>query len=205
MNRKAIFFTSDWHCYHDNILKFCERPFADIEHMQRIFIRNFNSCVSSTGLCYFLGDMGGSDKLKDVMDQLNGTKILILGNHDKKFNKMHYLGFDAVFYQATLEIAGEMVTLSHCPLLDTFRENTSHIKNCCNEYWYGDDRPNLRKLASVNHGQFHLHGHIHSPNRGFSSKTLGRQFDVGMDANGYRPVNISKIESWITTTKKGEE
>ena len=54
-------------------------------------------------------------------------------------------------------------------------------------------------------GQFHLHGHIHSPNGGLSTKILGRQMDVGVPSSNYAPISISTIESWIARTKKEEE
>jgi calcineurin-like phosphoesterase family protein len=61
--------------------------------------------------------------------------------------------------------------------------------------WHGEHRQQAYSVADE--GQFHLHGHIHSPNGGKSQKILGRQYDVGVPANGYRPVSISQIESWI--------
>ena len=53
-------------------------------------------------------------------------------------------------------------------------------------------------------GQFHLHGHIHSPNSGKSTKILGRQMDVGVTANKYKPVRFEEVQSWIAKTKEAE-
>lgn len=198
---KRIFFTSDWHIGHKNILKFCERPFKDLSHMHEVLINNYNSTVPEDGVCYFLGDMGlcKSEVMQKVISRLNGTKILILGNHDGNVNKMYRMGFDAVMYGATLWIANEKVTLTHCPLIGLVRENIEGMRGAQKgEGWHGQFRHS--RYALNNEGQFHLHGHIHSPNGGKSEKIKGRQYDVGVDANDYRPISISVIESWIAKT-----
>ena len=142
------------------------------------------------GLC-------SNDILSKVVNDLNGTKVLILGNHDKKMNAMYNAGFDVVIYSISLEIAGHRVTMSHCPLFGVWREDTAGMKNSVNENWHGESRDKHRKYTLTDEDQFHLHGHIHSPNGGKSKRILGKQFDVGVRANGYKPVNISQIESWI--------
>ena len=61
--RKNIYFTSDWHVGHDNVLKFDNRPFKDVDHMHRVLINNYNSTVKPDDVCYFLGDMGSSQRI----------------------------------------------------------------------------------------------------------------------------------------------
>lgn len=200
---KKLFFTSDWHVGHQNVLKFDSRPFQDLSDMHRVLINNYNSSVGPNDICYFLGDMGltNASTLKDVVTKLQGTKVLILGNHDKGTNSMYDAGFDVVLNAATLYIANERVTLSHCPLPGIRREDTLGMKGSKEgENWHGESR----QLAYVvpNEGQFHLHGHIHSPNGGKSVKILDKQYDVGVPANNYRPVSISQIESWIAIYKR---
>lgn len=205
-NRKAIYFTSDWHVGHYNVLKFDERPFKDLDHMHRVLVNNYNACVPKDGICYFLGDMGlcSSEKLEKIIRELNGVKVLCLGNHDKGLNAMYQMGFDVVVHGLKLEIAGEIVTASHCPLKGIFREDTTGMSNTdISENWHGENRPKHQKLSFDNTGQFHLHGHIHwRPGRTNSNKIEGKQFDVGVPGNDYRPVNISVIESWIAKTKE---
>ena len=125
-----------------------------------------------------------------------------MGNHDKGVEAMYKAGFDVVLYGATMQIAGERVTLSHCPLLGVYREKCEGMTGSqADENWHGESRLRQRIFTTTNEGQFHIHGHIHSPNGGKSQKTLNRQFDVGVVANSYRPVSISVIESWIAKTK----
>jgi len=205
--RKPTFFTSDLHIGHRNVIDFSNRPFRDCEHMHQVLINNYNAIVPDNEICYFLGDVGlcDNDIIKPVIDKLNGTKVLIIGNHDKKMNAMYGLGFDVVVNMMRMTIAGEQVTMTHCPLLGVYRENTEGMRGgVIGDNWHGESNPRRRSLTCENKGQFHCHGHIHSPNSGKSKRILGRQMDVGVDANNYRPVSISQIESWISKTKELE-
>lgn len=198
------FFTSDWHIGHEKVIQLDGRPFRDLDHMHKVLLNNYNSSVSSDDVCYFLGDMGmgKSQALKDLIPKLNGTKILVLGNHDAGKNVMKNMGFDLVLNGAVLWVANSRVTLSHCPLMGVWREDIEGMKGAiAGEMWHGESR-HCQKYSMLDEGQFHLHGHIHSPNHGKSTKILGRQFDVGVAANKYRPVSISDIESWITIYKR---
>lgn len=197
-NRKSIHFTSDWHIGHANSIDFDKRPFRDLDHMHRTLINNYNAQVPKDGVCYFLGDVGMTNQktITEVISQLNGTKILVLGNHDKGHNAMYNVGFSLVLNGAMLYIAGQRVTLSHCPLRGIFRE--SAVKHP-GEMWHGEFKH--LPYSFNNEGQFHLHGHIHSGPANDKLKIDGRQFDVGAPANKYRPVSMSQIESWISTTK----
>jgi len=204
--RKKIYFTSDLHIGHENVMSFSNRPFKDLDHMHKVLINNFNAIVPKFGVTYFLGDIGltRADTVKEVVEQLNGTKILILGNHDRGYNSMYTAGFDVVMHGATLQIAGETATLTHCPLRGLFRENTEGMKGAIDgENWHKESKH--YNYSTQDRGQFHLHGHIHSPNGGKSKKIEGKQYDVGVDANNYRPVSISKIESWISNYKLKEK
>lgn len=206
MNRKPIFFTSDLHIGHENSIKFDNRPFRDLEHMHSELIRRFNNTVPVNGLTYFLGDVQthSTELTKSVIGQMNGTKVLVVGNHDKNYNSCYNGGFDVVLNNATIYIQHQKVTMSHCPLLGVFREDVADMKGSKEgELWHGESK-NAR-FSVQNDGQFHLHGHIHSPNGGKSTKIAGRQFDVGVVANSFRPVHINEIESWIMKTLKAEK
>lgn len=205
MKNKQIFFTSDWHIGHENSIKFDNRPFKDLQDMHTQLVKNFNKQVPNDGITYFLGDMvtHGSDITKSVISQLNGIKVLIVGNHDKNYQSCYNSGFDVVLNKATIKIGQNEVTLTHCPLRGVYRENTEGMKGVIQiENWHGESRHN--QFSVEDEGQFHLHGHIHSPNSGKSQKILGKQFDVGLPANNYRPVHISIIESWIDKTKNNK-
>lgn len=213
-NRKPIFLTSDWHIQHDKCIEFDQRPFKDMSEMIEVLVTRFNSTVPDNGITYFLGDMGmnNPNQIKEVIDRLNGTKILILGNHCNKMDSMYNAGFDAVMHGAVLYYGKQRVTMSHCPLLDTYREDCSKMTSYKEvdpnnlPLWHGNNKPLHRSLSFKNEGQFHCHGHLHSrPGNDRSLKTLGRQMDVGVCAWNYRPVSWSEIQSWIDLTLKTEK
>ena len=81
-----IFFTSDTHFGHTNIMKYCKRPFETVEEMDQTIIDNWNSVVRPEDIVFHLGDFGfcGSLRLREIVDQLNGKIYLITGNHDRK-------------------------------------------------------------------------------------------------------------------------
>ena len=202
---RNIYYTADWHIGHDNVLRFDNRPFKNMSHMCESLIKRFNATVREEDVTYFVGDMGfGTDKMRSVIERLNGTKILILGNHDKKRQAMMNAGFDAVLHAASMYISGELVTITHCPLRGVYREDTSDMNGSDGtESWHKEHKHIQFSIEDT--GQFHLHGHIHSPNSGKSTKILGRQYDVGIPANNYLPVSISTIESWIVKTLRKEK
>src|SRR6266481_765108 len=161
-NRKSIFFSSDWHLGHENVLKYDQRPFKDLNHMHEVLVNNYNSIVSDDDICYFLGDIGffGKEVVRKIISRLNGTKVCILGNHDKGINSVHTSGFDVVLYGAKMVIADNLVTLSRCPLLGVFRENVDPTKGSKpGENWHGETRHARHSFKDF--GQFHLHGHTH--------------------------------------------
>jgi calcineurin-like phosphoesterase family protein len=198
VNGNPIFFTSDWHIGHDKAIEYDQRPFKDMNHMCEGLIQRFNATVPENGVTYFLGDMGNRpEDIRKVINRLNGTKVMILGNHDKGMGTMYNCGFDVVLWGATLYIGDVKVTMTHCPLIGVRREDTSKMKNP-SENWHGESRPKHRQCATTDEGQYHLHGHIHSrKEKAQSVKVLDRQYDVGVTANNYTPVSLPTITSWI--------
>lgn len=83
-----IFFTSDWHLGHQNILTFLRndgsrvRDFASIDEMHEHMISRHNAVVGNNDKVYVLGDVAFTNKWLHVVDRFNGEKVLIKGNHD---------------------------------------------------------------------------------------------------------------------------
>lgn len=84
-----IFFTSDWHLGHANILTFKRRDnitpirdFSSVEDMHEHLINRHNSVVRPCDKVYVLGDVCFTNKWLPIVDRFNGEKILIKGNHD---------------------------------------------------------------------------------------------------------------------------
>jgi len=210
-NRKKIFFTSDMHLGDRGVFGYDRRPFKDQDDQLFQLIKRFKSIVPENSVIYFLGDMG-SDKemIKDFLKHFpTCQKVLILGNHDRGMNAMYDFGFDLVLYNFSLLIANELVTFSHCPKWDVFREDTSGMRGIVEgkePLWFGNHRPQYKKFSVEDQGQFHIHGHTHGVSwKDCCDVELGRQKDVGLVGNGFAPVSLSQIESWIMRTKKGEK
>lgn len=89
-----LYWTSDWHLNHFNIIKYTGRPFHTLEEMNSAIIKNFNERVKEDDLVFFLGDFifrsgskrgeGETDKPSYFLKQLNCRNIIFIGgNHDK--------------------------------------------------------------------------------------------------------------------------
>ena len=52
-----IYFTSDLHLGHDNIIRFTNRPFDSVEEMNDRIIQNYNSIIHKNDLVYILVDL----------------------------------------------------------------------------------------------------------------------------------------------------
>jgi len=79
-----LFFTSDLHFFHDNIIKYCSRPFANALEMNEQLIYNWNEVVPDDGNVFMAGDFihtGRIESVQNIVDKLNGKIWWILGNH----------------------------------------------------------------------------------------------------------------------------
>ena len=200
------FVTSDHHIGHKNILKFCPNRASSLDEMHHKIIVKHNKKVRQNDVCWFLGDfgMGSVGIMKEVLSQMNGKKLLVLGNHDRGKIAMMNIGFQAVMYNMTTIIESEIVTMSHCPLLGLYRENVKLFKqHNPDENWHGELKQGYRKFTMINNNQFHLHGHLHGPNGGASNVKEGKQWDIGLDGNHMQPVSFGEVESWIRKYKHG--
>ena len=110
-----LFIISDTHFYHKNIIKYCDRPFKDVDEMNKAIIDNWNSVVSHNDTVLCLGDflLGGASRFDEIVPHLNGRLYLIKGNHDDKSNKFYLEhGFTGVT-DSPLEY--ENIIFSHHP------------------------------------------------------------------------------------------
>lgn len=192
--------TSDWHLGHLKSLEYDRRPFRNLNHMHDVLVNNYNATIPKDGTCFFAGDVGWKEAVLEIIPKLNGTKILILGNHDKGRDLMLQAGFSVVINSASFVIGKNIITISHCPLRGVFREGPinqegEQMKNFKPfESWHGESRHDAYSLPDF--GQFHLHGHTHK--RKGNDVISGKQWDIGVVGNDYRPVSFSQIESWVT-------
>ena len=52
-----IYYTSDLHLGHANIIKLCKRPFSDVDEMNAVLISNWNNRVTNGDTVYISGDL----------------------------------------------------------------------------------------------------------------------------------------------------
>lgn len=179
-----IFFTSDTHFGHENIINFCKRSFSSVAEMDQKLIENWNSVVGPNDYIFHLGDFcfKGSQYWDRILNQLNGHKFLILGNHDlKNLKDGAMIKFDWVGFQACIQVGGRSVYLNHFPFL-------------C----YGGS------YRDIDNAVYALHGHCHLSLNSMSGKDIDRlkmcfptQFDVGVDANNFTPISFNDIDNRI--------
>jgi len=159
----ATYLISDTHFDHANVIKYCNRPFKNVTEMQKVMIEKWNQYVMPEDTVFHLGDLvmhSDPDKLRGLLNKLNGTKHLILGNHDrmKPFTYVE-AGFTSVHTSLHLQ---DNIYLNHdpsvkCVLKDSDILLHGHVhtlykslpeKNCINmscEMW--DYRPTLLQEA----------------------------------------------------------
>lgn len=190
-------FVSDTHFGHLNIIKYSNRPFKDVSHMNEVLIGNWNEVVAPNDTVYHLGDVALGDKSlwESVFSRLNGYKVLVVGNHDAVFlgNKEPYREKYLHLYEAFDEIYdnlsgfwlddGTIVNLSHFPY-----DGDSH----------GKDRYSEHRI--IDRGRVLIHGHTHAEYdkhgvgaRVSRSKRGSLQIHVGCDAWDYAPVSEDKV------------
>lgn len=93
ITESQIFLFSDTHFDHENIIRYCNRPFSSIRDMNRILMNNWNSVVNPRDTVYFLGDLSYGRKSHSEtfwMEKLNGHKVFIKGSHDDGHNIKTY-------------------------------------------------------------------------------------------------------------------
>ncbi len=101
-----IWFTADTHFGHKNIIKYCDRPFKDVDEMDRTLIDNWNVRVSKDDTIYFLGDFSFG-RGPEYQAELNGNIVFVKGSHDSWLRAPYLLPI-------TVRMCGEDKTIVLC-------------------------------------------------------------------------------------------
>lgn len=174
------FIIADTHFGHDNIIKYENRPFENAQKMDKRIIELWNSTVGKEDLVYILGDFTLSRRkeiIKSLVDQLNGGKILIMGNHDTRKPKDYVeCGFKVATRKPIMVEPG--IILMHEPFVDPYLIAPNYI------YFFG---------------------HVHS-NKSLMDD-YPNCMCVSIERIGYKPINLDeciknirgllKKEKWI--------
>lgn len=182
-----IYFTSDLHFGHNNILTLGKgRPFKTIEEHDIALINNWNSVVKPGDVVYVLGDFSMSnniDTLRKYLTQLKGAKHLILGNHDRV--KLHAALLKENLWQSIRPYHRIKVKLE---------DNTPVVISLLHF-------PILEYDGAFKANYYHLYGHIHNINNydDIYKQLNFKAMNVGVDVNNFKPVSIE--ETWKFVNK----
>lgn len=178
-----VYFTSDQHFGHENIIRFTGRPFSNAKEMNEALIENWNNTVPEDGIVFNLGDVcfGSSHVWNNNLSQLHGRHFLIMGNHDfKNYRSSYSKYFEHTALEMYIRVDNVSIYLNHHPLLcfgGSFKKE---------------------------HDVWNLFGHVHSGPNNPKGKDIPRlkmlfptQYDVGVDNNDFRPVSFWKVKEII--------
>lgn len=182
-NGNDVFFISDFHLFHKNVIKFDGRPFnkrdgtPDVEQMHRTIIDNWNDTVTDNDIVFYLGDLcfGRKEWANSIIFALRGKIHFIMGNHDDYKDIVSYNRFETVNDYVDLNILNSDIdknlhfALMHYPI---YSWNRAH------------------------HGSYMIHGHCHGNlHHGESADFyVGRKvIDVGCNLINYTPISYTEV------------
>jgi len=184
-----IYLTSEEHYFNENIIRYCNRPFANAAEMNAGLISRHNKTVlHDSDITFHLGDFcfGNTKQYREILEQLNGRHVLIVGNHDGiGHSAARSAGFDLILYEAIIGLGSNRIRLSHYPY--RYSRISSFI------YWckFGKWPPHIHKFP-VNDGRYLLHGHNHN-----GPVLRGKQINICVDLWKYCPVSLNTIAAII--------
>jgi calcineurin-like phosphoesterase family protein len=159
-----IFFTSDHHFSHANVIKYSNRPFSSVEQMDEELIKRWNEVVSKGDTVYHLGDFTLGDDAKPYISRLHGRIRFVTTSfhHDARWikNAPASVVIDSL---VAIEHGKEMIILCHYPIAVWDRQH---------------------------YGSWHLYGHIH--NKDFVLP--GFSMNVNVEFHNYYPVSYLEVK-----------
>ena len=152
---------SDFHFGHKNIMKFCPESrgkYTDVDDMNESMVEEWNALVDPDDTVLMVGDIAflSPHQAAGYLTRLNGTKVLIIGNHDRHLLESHLFRdcFTAIHEYLEFKYNGVNLVLFHYPIAEW------------NKMYYGS---------------VHFYGHLHDKLSGLEEY---RARNVGMDSTG---------------------
>ena len=177
VNPKAVWFVSDPHFDHKNIIKYCYRPFDDVEIMNKVILRNWNDTIAVNDLVFFLGDMAfgrNSRQPKWWLKELNGNIYYFKGSHD-----------DGIYPGCNEDLSIRVLRVLDLATV-TFQNIVFGLVH---------DPANWPAKACT----WLIHGHHHS-NHPVDYPLINyakHRINLSMELTGYMPVSLSKLLEWV--------
>lgn len=192
-----VWFTSDLHLCHRNILKYTDRinriglnpQSPNLDQMNQWIIDKWNSRVDKQDIVYMLGDFSfiNTDITRKFLEKLNGKKHLIWGNHDKSLKGLEH------YFESCSDIKEVTFKKDNFPFLD---ENMT-IVMCHFPILAWDRRM---------HGSVMLHGHTHGSIDELNKNSGELRVDVGLDGKlaDYDMVSLEQVYSYMKNVSGGK-
>lgn len=119
-----IWFTSDLHLGHANIIRYCNRPYQSVAEQDGELILRWNERVQNDDEVYVVGDFAltsSVERLRGWLQELHGKKHLVIGNHDRRYAQIPE--WASARKMVDLRLGDADVTLCHYRLLDWRSKN----------------------------------------------------------------------------------
>lgn len=174
---KKIYFTSDTHFGHENVIKFNNRPFKNVEQMDSMLIRNWNSVVDYDADVYHLGDFSLTtpERTLRILEQLNGNIHLIKGNHEKSVLSKSFVRDRFAWIKDYYELKVEDPDAR-----GKHGEQSIVLLHYAMKVW-----------NKSHFGSWHLYGHSHGS---LPDDINSLSFDVGVDSHDYKPISYEEVK-----------
>lgn len=194
-------FTSDTHFGHDNIIRYCDRPYAEVAHMNLDLVSRAAAVLAPGDELWHLGDvaLGLLDQTLTYLAAIAADVTLVAGNHDRchPSNGARAERFAEVYRErcqlaqliltsTSLELSnGEQVSVCHFPYADLVLDGQEdrHGRIVTDRF---------ARWRVADDGGWLLCGHVHN-----AWRQRGRMINVGVDAWGGRPVSEAEIAALI--------
>jgi calcineurin-like phosphoesterase family protein len=184
--KRNVFFTSDFHLFHNNVLRFDNRPFIDVYEMHQVIEERWNEIVGPNDIVIYLGDLSfarGEDKpsVEGMMYRLNGHIHFVLGNHDK-IDEIKKIGkFESV--QDYLEV--RIAHMSEDPYHVGLMKRTETLFTCMHYPIYSWNKKHFKSIM--------IHGHSHMALSDGDFHKNNRIIDVGCMGYNYYPISFYDV------------
>ncbi len=201
----AIFFTSDTHYYHSNIIRYSKRPYLSVEEMNEALIANWNRVVGPEDLVYFLGDFSMAFRSVELYsNRLMGRKRIVPGNHDFGIHSYHKKGRNPE-NRAAWKLKWEAYGWEILPEQTIIDLGSLGIANLCHMPYSSElgkeFHDKYEKWRPVDDGRLLLHGHVHELWQTKRSPKGTLMVNVGVDVNDYTPISVAQLEDIVKWAK----
>ncbi|NPA41783.1 MAG: nicotinate phosphoribosyltransferase [Aquificae bacterium] len=191
-----IYFISDTHFYHHNILRL--NPEVRKPLFEERILNDLFEVLKEEDTLYHLGDftweLWDQRGILELWKKLPSRKVLLMGNHDRRvplsvlkefFDEIHEL-------YHLIEVDGKRLLLTHYPALDLRTQRFPELQS------------KVRELFFELNCDLLVHGHVHytpgKPLCGCSSLGIPC-YNVNVELNDFKPVPLTRVLKKVSPLK----